>query len=189
MIRARTYKSHGVTIDDGFFLLAVITFLAGTVMVYVDVPLFYLEENVTAGLEKQPTNFIPLLILGLKIEDAVTTLLGVSIVSVKFSFLFFFRSLLRQQKKMLVWWWCIFAILVPTALVSIFAMFIVCAYWNQKIFGRSTLLPHRGHYAIFTDALQVKCVGPIARSRQTGVLISINVLDILTDAFRESRFS
>lgn len=140
VIRARTYKSHGFTIDDGFFLLALVTFLAGTVMLYVDVPHFYLEENVAAGLESPPINFIPILILGEKLEDAVTSLLGAAVVSVKFSFLFFFRALLRQQKKMLVWWWCIFALLIPTALVMIFAIFIVCAYWNQEIFGRSTLL-------------------------------------------------
>ena len=136
VIRARTYKSHGITIDDGFFLLAVITFLAGTAMTYVDTPHFYLEENVEAGLERPPANFIPLLILGEKLEDAVTSLIGVAIVSVKFSFLFFFRALLRQQKKMMVWWWCIFAILIPTAFIMIFAIFIVCAHWNQEIFGQ-----------------------------------------------------
>lgn len=140
VIRARTYKSHGFTIDDGFFLLAVITFLAGTVMTYVDVPHFYLEELVEAGLESAPANFIPFLIEGEKLEDAATSLLGVAIVGVKFSFLFFFRALLRQQKKMMVWWWCIFAFLIPTAFIMIFAIFIVCAYWNQEIFGRSTLL-------------------------------------------------
>lgn len=163
VICARIYKSHGFTIDDGFFLLALVTFLAGTVMLYVDVPHFYLEENVTAGLESPPTNFIPLLILGEKLEDAVTSLIGASVVSVKFSFLFFFRALLRQQKKMLVWWWCIFALLIPTAFIMIFAIFIVCAYWNQEVF--------------------VKCVTPAVHSRQDGVLKSITILDILTDAF------
>ncbi len=112
-------------------------------MTYVDTPHFYLEENVEAGLESPPANFIPLLILGEKLEDAVTSLLGVAIVSVKFSFLFFFRALLRQQKKMMVWWWCIFAILIPTAFIMIFAIFIVCAHWNQEIFGQSSILSCR----------------------------------------------
>lgn len=186
VIRARTYKSHGFTVDDGFFLLAVITFLAGTVMTYVDVPHFYSEELVEAGLESAPANFISSLILGEKLEDAVTSLLGVAIVSVKFSFLFFFRALLRQQKKMMVWWWCIFAILIPTAFLMIFAIFIVCAYWNQEIFGPSTLLPCQDHRAIFTDALEVKCVTPAAHQRQNGVLKAITILDIVTDAFRKS---
>lgn len=139
VIRVRTFKSHGFTIDDGFFLLAIITFFAGTVLTYVDMPRFYLQENVAAGLESPPTNFIPFLIQGEKLEDAVTSLLGVAIVSVKFSFLFFFRALLRQQKKLLVWWWCTFFFLIPTAFIMIFAIFIVCAYWNQEVFGRSFL--------------------------------------------------
>lgn len=100
-------------------------------MTYVDTPKFYLEENVEAGLESPPPNFKSLLILGEKLEDAVTSLLGVTIVSVKFSFLFFFRALLRQQKKMMLWWWCIFVLLIPAAFLMIFAIFIVCAYWNQ----------------------------------------------------------
>ena len=137
VIRAHTYKSHGFTIDDGFFLLAVIAYLAGTVMLYIGAPLFYMEENVTAGLEMPPSNFISQLILGEKINDAVTSLIGTAIVSVKFSFLFFFRALLRQQKKMMRWWWCIFAIIVPTAIITIFAIFMICAHWNVEVFGKS----------------------------------------------------
>lgn len=163
-----------------------ITFIAGTVMAYVDTPHFYLEENVEAGLETPPANFIPSLILGEKLEDAVTSLLGVAIVSVKFSFLFFFRALLRQQKKMMLWWWCVFVLLIPTGIIMIFAIFFVCAYWNQEIFGPSILLSCRVHHAMFADALQVKCVTPAAHARQNGVLRSITILDILTDAFRKS---
>ena len=116
-------------------------------------------------------------------------LIGAAIVSVKFSFLFFFRALLRQQKKMMIWWWCIFGILIPYAIVSIFAVFIICAYWNQEVFGLSTLLSNRGQCTIFTDAFEVKCVTPVALMRQNGVLKSITILDIFTDAFRKSSHS
>lgn len=105
---------------------------------YVAMPHFYLEERVEAGLESPPPNFIPFLILGEKLEDAITSLLGAAIVSVKFSFLFFFRELLRRQKKMMAWWWCIFIVMVPTSFLMIFAVFIICAHWNEEIFGRST---------------------------------------------------
>ena len=136
VIRARTYKSNGFTIDDGFFLLAVMAYLAGTVMIYVAVPYFYTEENVASGLELPPSDFIPYLIFGEKLEDALLSLLGVAIVSVKFSFLFFFRALLRQQRKMMIWWWCNVAFLVPTAVIMIFGFFITCAYWNEDILGQ-----------------------------------------------------
>ena len=136
VIRARGYKSHGFTIDDGFFLFAVIAYLAGTVATYVEAPEFYLQENTTAGLEAPPPDFIARLIRGEKLNDATTSLLGAAIVSVKFSFLFFFRALLRHQKKMMIWWWCILAIMIPTAIVTIFACFILCAHWDNQIFGR-----------------------------------------------------
>lgn len=141
VIRARTYKSHGFTIDDGFFLLAVITFLAGTVMIYVDTQHFYLMENVTAGLESPPPNFIASLIMNERLEDAITSLLGAAIVSVKFSFLFFFRALLRRQKKMMIWWWCVFGCIFFTAFLMIFAIFLICAHWNQSILGWSISFP------------------------------------------------
>lgn len=183
VIRARTYKSNGFTIDDGFFLLAVITFFPGIMMTYVGVPRFYLEQNVLAGLESAPQNYVRFLIVGEKLQDAITSLIGASIMSVKFSFLFFFRALLRQQKKMMVWWWCMFAIFVPMAFVMIFAFFIVCAHWNQEVFGQSSLESHRGPQASLTDALKVKCDTPAARLRLNGVLKAMTILDIFTDAF------
>ena len=139
IIRARTFKSHGLTIDDGFFLLAVITFVAGIVITYIDMPRWYLQEYVAAGLAIAPPDYIPYLIYGERLEDAVTSLIGATIVSIKFSFLFFFRGLLRQQRKLLIWWWCIFTVLIPTAFIMLFAIFVVCAYWNQEIFGQSIL--------------------------------------------------
>ena len=135
VIRAHTYKSHGFTIDDGFFLLAVASYLAGTVILYLAIPHFYLDQRVAAGLELPSPNFIPHLISGLRLVDAVTSLTGAAIASVKFSFLFFFRALLRKQKKMMTWWWCVFAVIVPTAIIMIFAIFIICAYWNQDVLG------------------------------------------------------
>ena len=137
IVRTRTFKSHGLTIDDGFFLLAVITFIAGIVITYIDMPRWYLQEYVAAGLAIAPPDYIPYLIYGERLEDAVTSLIGATIISIKFSFLFFFRGLLRQQRKLLIWWWCIFTVLIPTAFIMIFAIFVVCAYWNQEIFGQS----------------------------------------------------
>lgn len=136
VIRARTYKTNGFTIDDGFFLLAVIAYLAGTVMIYVARTHFYTQQEVAAGLRVPSPNYIPFLITGEKLNDAITSLLGAAIVSVKFSFLFFFRALLRQQKKMMVWWRCIFAVMIPTAVIMVFAFFIICAYWNEEVFGK-----------------------------------------------------
>ena len=187
VIRARAYKSTGFTIDDGFFLFAVATYLAATVLTYVDASHIYLQQEVIAGLRMPPPGFLSYIIKSEKFTDAITSLLGASIVSVKFSFLFFFRALLRRQKKMMVWWWCIFAIMIPTAIVMVFAFLIICASWNQEIFGKLTSCTTRAnHHEVFTDAFEVKCVTPAANLRQNGVLKSVTTLDILTDVVRKS---
>ena len=134
-ILARLYKSHRVTVDDVFFFFAITTLIAGTTVLFLDIPYIYLQENVEAGLRAAPADFISQLIHSEKLQDAATTLLGTTIASVKFSFLFFFRDLLRQQKKMLIWWWCIFVILIPTAAILMFSNFISCSYFDERILG------------------------------------------------------
>ena len=147
----------------------------------------YTQQEVIAGLRLPPPTFLSDIIKSEKFTDAITSLLGASIVSVKFSFLFFFRALLRRQKKMMAWWWCIFAIMVPTAIVMVFAFLIICASWNQEIFGRSTSCSARiDNHEVLTDAFKVKCVTPAANLRQNAVLKSITTLDIFTDVFRKS---
>ena len=134
-ILARFYNSHAVTIDDGFFFLAIATLVSGTTALYLDLPYIYLQENVEAGLRAAPADFVSQLIHSEKLEDTAWTLLGTTVVSVKFSILFFFRGLLRQQKKMLVWWWCVFVFLIPTAAIVMFSGFIACPYFDQRVLG------------------------------------------------------
>lgn len=138
---ARFHKLHEVAVDDGFFFLAIATLVSGTTVLYLDLPYIYLQENVEAGLRVAPADLVSQLIHSEKLQDAATTLLGTTISSVKFSFLFFFRDLLRQQKKMLVWWWCIFILLIPTAAILMCSNFIACSYFDERIFGQFCLCP------------------------------------------------
>ena len=132
---SRFYDPRRFAVDDGFFLLSVITLISGTIVLYFDLPYIYLQTNVEAGLRAPPADFISQLIHDEKLQNAATTLLGTAVISVKFSFLFFFRHLIQQQKKMLIWWWCIFVFLLPTAAIVIFSDLISCPYSDQRIFG------------------------------------------------------
>lgn len=161
-ISARFYKSHGVTVDDGFFFLAITTFISGTTVLYLDLPYIYLQENVEARLRAAPADLVSQLIHSEKLQDTATTLLGTTIISVKFSFLFFFRDLLRQQKRMLAWWWCIFVFLIPTAPILMFSNLISCSYFDERIL--------------------VECVTPVALARQNGTLRATATVDIVSDA-------
>ena len=141
---ARFYKSHSFAVDDGFFFLAIITFISGTTVLYIDIPYIYLQEDVEAGLRPSPTTLVSQLIHSEKLQDAATTLLGTTIICVKFSFLFFFRGLLKKQRKMLLWWWCIFVFLLPTAAILMFSNFISCSYFNRRILGQFHLKLEHG---------------------------------------------
>ena len=134
-VSTRFYHPRPFAVDDGFFYLAVITLISGTTVLYLDLPYIYVQENVEAGLRAAPADFVSQLIHDEKLQDAATTLLGTTIMSVKFSFLFFFRHLIPQQKKMMVWWWCIFVLLIPTTAILIFSDFIACSYFDERIFG------------------------------------------------------
>ena len=138
-ISARLYKSQRITVDDGFFLLALSTLISGTTVLYFDIPYIYLQEGVEAGLRPAPADLIPRLLRDEKLQDAASTLLGVTITSVKFSFLMFFKSLLRQQRKLIIWWWCICISLIPTAAILMFSILISCPYFDERVFGLSRL--------------------------------------------------
>lgn len=139
-ISARFHRSHRITVDDGFFVLAITTLIAGTTLLYLDIPYIYLQEDVEAGLRAPPANLIPQLISSVKLQVATSTLLGTTIMSVKFSFLFFFRSLIQHQKNEIIWWWCILVLLVATTPLLMFSNLMTCPYFDQSILGRSSIV-------------------------------------------------
>ena len=132
---ARFHKSRHVAVDDSFFFLAITTLISGTTILYLDIPYIYLQEDVEAGLRAAPADLVSQLIQSERLQDAAATLLGTTIVSVKFSFLFFFRGLIQHQKKEMIWWWCIFVFLIPTAAILMFSNLISCSYFDLRIRG------------------------------------------------------
>lgn len=149
---ARFYRSYRITVDDGFFYLAITTLVAGTIVLYLDIPYIYLQENVEAGLRVAPDDLVLRLLQDERLQNATATLLGTTIASVKLSFMFFFRALIWQQKRLMVWWWCNLVLLVPTTAILMFSNFISCPYHNQEIIGRRLANPLFGlHLATNAD--------------------------------------
>ncbi|KAL8796095.1 MAG: hypothetical protein Q9195_001427 [Heterodermia aff. obscurata] len=90
------HQNNRLLLDDAFFFLALITLIAGTSTTYVDIPYIYLQEDVQAGIRMPPPDFIQQLLRSVKIQDAAVVLLSSTLLSVKLSFLFFFRQLLLK---------------------------------------------------------------------------------------------
>lgn len=162
-IFARVRKEHRLYFDDGFFFLATVCLIAGSSLIFVDIPYIYLQEDVEAGLQMPPADFLTQLIHSEKIQDAGTVLLATTIFSVKFSFLLFFQHLLRLQKALTYYWWFICILLVPSAAIFMFSNFIACDYFDERIV--------------------VECTTVGALARQNGTLLASASLDILTDCF------
>ena len=146
----RTYirlsKLHKLLVDDYFLILAAVTLLAGTTMIYINVPVAYLQVSVEAGLPAPPPDLLTQLIEGQKTQNAATVLLQVSIFSVKLSFLFF-RTLMRRVQGRHIWWWrIVFIIVVPSAIVCICSNFISCPYTGSEILCKKpSKIPFKGN--------------------------------------------
>ncbi|KAL8945707.1 MAG: hypothetical protein Q9222_007792, partial [Ikaeria aurantiellina] len=42
----RIIQTHKITVDDGFFFFAVVTLIAGTTTLYIDIPYLFVQQNV-----------------------------------------------------------------------------------------------------------------------------------------------
>ncbi|KAL8896182.1 MAG: hypothetical protein Q9192_003220 [Flavoplaca navasiana] len=162
-IYVRAKLNHKAYVDDGFFALAVVTLIAGTIMTYLDIPYIYLQQNVQAGSQSPPANFIQQLLTSVKIQNAAVVLLSTTIFAIKLAFLAFFRGLIRRLKKLEIWWWCVLVIVILSSIFLICANFITCPYYDERIL--------------------VKCVSPSALQRQNATLRAVSILDILSDLF------
>ena len=111
--------------------------MAGTGLLYADIPFIYLQINVEAGLQKPPTDLVEQLVHSEKLQDASTVLLSAAIFSIKFSFLFFFRHLIWQSKRLMYYWWFVLVICIPSAALVMFSDFIACRYFDASIVGKS----------------------------------------------------
>lgn len=159
----RLHRDGRLLVDDGFFLLATATLLAGSVLLYLDIPLVYTQLNVSSGMIPPPDDFIQQLLASIKLQNAAVVLLTTTIFSVKLSFWFFFRDLLRRIRSLTIWWWCILPFLIIGAAFCIATNFISCPVFDESI-------------------LEV-CVTPNAVARQNAALKANAALDIVTDMF------
>ena len=125
----RVRKFGRFFIDDYFFFLGIATLITGTGILYVIVPAQYAVIAVGAGGgggEPLSPEFFDKITANIVIAAAGATITWVTIFAVKFSFLFFFRTLVRRLKKLTIWWWFILAVMIPAAVTDIAAIYMGC---------------------------------------------------------------
>lgn len=146
-----------------FFLLAVVTLIAGTTTCYIRIPYLYMHQDndITPSTTAISPDFIHSLVTNLRIGFATDALLSATFFAVKFSFLFFFRGLLRRVRGLMTWWSCILGSMVPISIYFISAPFIVCPYFNTEVLA--------------------KCSTPAAATKSNNIQRTSAFLDIFTD--------
>ncbi|KAI4219626.1 MAG: hypothetical protein LQ349_008303 [Xanthoria aureola] len=157
----RVVQTRKVSVDDGFFYLAVVALIAGTTTLYFDIPYIYVPQNVDPRTFHITPEFIAFLQQSLRFQASTCALLSVALFSVKLSFLTFFHGLLRKVRGLMIFWWCVLLFMVPVAIVFICIIFMVCPYFDERVL--------------------VKCSTPAAFARQSSLIQAAAVLDIFTD--------
>lgn len=123
----RVYKFRRLYVDDYFLFLAVAA-LISSLGLFASLPGLYLLESFVTGKVLPPFN---LLQIAIDIATYATTaaIMGqTAIFAVKFSFLFYIRTLVKRKHNLTIWWWCVFVVCVPAAFTTIFGTLIVCPY-------------------------------------------------------------
>lgn len=64
-----------------------------------------------------------------KLVTIALTLTWLSIASVKFSFLFFFRKLIDRIRSLMIYWWCVTIFIAAASLYGSTVYCLVCPYW------------------------------------------------------------
>ncbi|KAL8919447.1 MAG: hypothetical protein Q9172_004963 [Xanthocarpia lactea] len=81
----RIFQSRTLSIDDGFFFLAVVALIAGTVTMYLSMPYIYFWYNFDPNTFQITPGFVEFLQRGLKLHASTCVLLSLALFSVKLS--------------------------------------------------------------------------------------------------------
>ena len=133
-IRLRYQKR--LFVDDGFLFLAIVFLIASMVLLWFQFDEMYLAEALVTNQDpppKLPKNFFAQLIHFLKFSDAFLVLSWSSVLAVKFSFLFFFRSLIDRVPHMMYYWWTTVGITFCVWAFGCGAVFAPCPYFDFRL--------------------------------------------------------
>ena len=124
----RVYKFRRIYVDDYFLFLAVAALIGAVGLFYASVSELYMLEGIVTGKVLPPSNPFQRAVDTATYATTALVVGWTAIFAVKFSFLFYFRTLIKRMHNLTVWWWCVFVVCVPVAFTNIFGTFIVCPY-------------------------------------------------------------
>lgn len=130
-------------------------------------------------------NFIRSMELVTQYALAVQILSWITIFSIKWSFLFYFRGLTHRLQRMEAWWWFIVMILAPITAMTILGPFIVCPHTGKSIFCIPKP-PFMQYYRLMSLAVHCQPTPKFVRREHIWVYYTA-ASDVVTDIMRRQR--
>jgi hypothetical protein len=128
--------------DDGFFMLAFLSYLASTIVAWQWRGSLYLQMEISTGMVQFQLDDLFGLLQYFKLLNVSNALLWTALYAVKLSFLFVFRKLVVRITLLEIYSWFILAILIISACISIPLSLYICSDLTLTIFGKLSLFLH-----------------------------------------------
>lgn len=182
----RIHEFGRLHVDDYFLFLATAALIGSTGLFLKIIPSLYFFAKVILGHALPPKNSLQEAIHYSIYGTIGEVLCWTTIFAVKFSFLFYFRSLVRRLHNLTILWWCTFVILTPVAITMILGTFIVCPYVGSELLSKCFAYRWLKTLGFGTDFPAAHCVAGIQFLRREYIVLYYSVIsDILTDALRK----
>lgn len=151
VIRVHHFKL--INVEDYLVFVALTAHIIGTVLSILFALILYKSFAISQGKLRFSSNFIRNIENASQYVMATESLCWLTIFSIKWSFLFYFKALTYRLKRMELWWWFIVILLVPITTIAIFSPFITCPHAGRSILGMSRFLFMQCFWLIFMQCI------------------------------------
>ena len=105
-------------LEDWILVFAVVSLIPATVLIFVSMQNLYNDIDTVLEGSEQVLSVLETLPTESRESNALTTLWWLSIFSVKFAYLAFFRKLISRVRGLSLWWWSALGFMVLRLLTS-----------------------------------------------------------------------
>lgn len=143
IIRLR-YQTGGLSLDDTFLAFGVACLCVSFALALNFLSSMFLVEAIHTGypIPDTPLDIVDQLLRFHRLGYIFVVLTHTTIFAVKFSYLFFFKSLIRRVRKLTIYWWTVTLITGAVWGFGVVAVFIPCHNFDKPRYGRfKDLLP------------------------------------------------
>lgn len=169
--------------DDGFLLLAVVLMTTCLGLLFTSIDDIYASWAVANGFIGPQTTYTEILTRAKRLHIYTTVFIVTAwtgIVAVKFSFLFFFKSLIRRIRYLEIFWWYTVVFTASSWAAGAVAEVFACPRYDERVCMTSCFLFHYRREIILTF-YTVKCGSGKYRQGTLAITGFITAVNILSD--------